>query len=277
MRKIMRADNSGFCFGVSKAVDNALLVKNPKGEIYTFGPLVHNNDVLDKLKQSGVKDISEKEIDTLTQFDVVIIRAHGVPPRIYEKLKEKKVKINDLTCPYVINIQKKVKEYYEKGYKIVILGNKDHPEIVSINGFCNESAYITKTGEVDTTLKGRVCVVSQTTEKKENWLKLINNIAKISKEFVAINTICKATTDRQLSAYNLSKEVDAMIVIGGKESSNTTKLYEICRENCNKTYHVENAYELKDILKEIKDAVNVGVTAGASTPEWIIKEAMDIL
>lgn len=277
MRKIMRADNSGFCFGVSKAVDNALLIKNPKGNIYSLGPLVHNNDVLKKLKHSGVKDISEKEINTLTHFDVVIIRAHGVSPKVYEKLKGKKVKIIDLTCPYVINIQKRVKEHYEKGYKIVILGNKDHPEIVGINGFCEESAYITKTGEIDDSLKGKVCVVSQTTEKKENWLKLINNIANNIKEFVAINTICKATTDRQKSAYNLSKKVDAMIVIGGKESSNTTKLYEICKKNCKDTYHVENALELKNILNNIKDAVNVGVTAGASTPEWIIREAMDIL
>ena len=196
---------------------------------------------------------------------------------VYDELKAKQVEIIDLTCPYVINIQKKVKEYHDKGYKIIILGDATHPEVIGINGYCSNTAYITKTGDLDFPMKGRFCVVAQTTEKLENWVRLITNISKTSKEFMAFNTICKATEDRQKSAEEISKEVDAMIVIGGKTSSNTTKLYEICHKNCELTFHIENVDDLGPIKEKIKNAVKVGITAGASTPEWIIKEAMENL
>jgi len=277
MKEIIRAKNSGFCFGVDRAVNEAFSIINPVGKTYTLGPLIHNKDVTNKLSEKGINEISVEEIKNLTENDTVIIRTHGVAMDIYDELKEKKVEIIDLTCPYVINIQKKVKEYYEKRYKIVILGDKNHPEVIGINGYCENSAYITKTGNIETPLNGKICVVSQTTEKQENWLTLINNIAKTAKEFVAFNTICKATEDRQKSAEEISKEVDVMIVIGGKSSSNTTKLYEICKKNCDRTFLIENAKDLVAIKENIKDAVKVGITAGASTPEWIIKEAMENL
>lgn len=277
MKEIIRAKNSGFCFGVDRAVNEAFSIINPKGKTYTLGPLIHNKDVTNKLGEKGINEISVEDIKNLSENDTVIIRTHGVAMDIYDELKEKKVEIIDLTCPYVINIQKKVKEYYDKRYKIVILGDKNHPEVIGINGYCENSAYITKTGNIETPLSGKICVVSQTTEKQENWLTLINNIAKTAKEFVAFNTICKATEDRQKSAEEISKEVDVMIVIGGKSSSNTTKLYEICKNNCDRTFLIENAKDLVAIKENIKDAVKVGITAGASTPEWIIKEAMENL
>lgn len=277
MREIIRAKNSGFCFGVDRAVKEAFSIMNPKGKTYTLGPLIHNKDVTNKLIEKGIDEIGIEDIRNLSEDDTVIIRTHGVAMGIFDELKDKKVEIIDLTCPYVINIQKKVKEYYDKGYKIVILGDENHPEVVGINGYCDDSAYITKSGDIDIPLKGKICVVSQTTEKQENWLNLIGNIAKTAKEFVAFNTICKATEERQESAEEISKKVDVMIVIGGKSSSNTTKLYEICKRNCNRTFLIENAKDLVAIKEDIKDAVMVGITAGASTPEWIIKEAMENL
>ncbi|MBP1918723.1 4-hydroxy-3-methylbut-2-enyl diphosphate reductase [Youngiibacter multivorans] len=277
MREIIRAEYSGFCFGVDRAVKEAFTVRKTKGRTFTLGPLIHNKDVTDKLEDSGVSTISEGEIGRLEKDDTVIIRTHGVTRAVYDGLKAMGVDIIDLTCPYVINIQKKVSEYHDKGYQIVILGDGNHPEVVGINGWCDNSAYITPTGEVDIPLKRKVCVVSQTTEKQRNWLNLIMNIAKTSKEFVAFNTICKATEERQKSAEELSKEVDAMLVIGGKSSSNTKKLYELCRANCEKTYMVENAQELAGMINNFDGAVRVGVTAGASTPEWIIKEAVGLL
>ncbi len=277
MREIIRAKNSGFCFGVDRAVNEAFSIIRPKSKIYTLGPLIHNKDVAKELTQKGIDEISIDEISTLSKNDTVIIRTHGVSMEVYDELKAKQVEIIDLTCPYVINIQKKVKEYHDKEYKIIILGDNTHPEVIGINGYCENSAYITKTGDLNFPMKGRFCVVAQTTEKLENWVRLITNISKISKEFMAFNTICKATEDRQKSAEEISKEVDAMIVIGGKTSSNTTKLYEICHKNCDLTFHIENMNDLGPVKEKIKNAVKVGITAGASTPEWIIKEAMENL
>lgn len=277
MREVIRAKNSGFCFGVERAVHESFGFINSAGRIVTLGPLIHNTDVTKKLTEKGINEISIDEIPSLSEQDTVIIRTHGVSMKVYDELKARKVEIIDLTCPFVINIQKKVRKYHGEGYKIVILGDENHPEVIGINGYCENSAYITKTGILDSPLKGKVCVVAQTTEKQANWIKLINNIAGTSKEFIAFNTICKATEDRQKSAEELSREVDAMIVIGGKSSSNTTKLYEICKRNCDLTFHIENAKDLEAIKGKIKYAVKVGITAGASTPEWIIKEAMENL
>ena len=277
MREIIRAKNSGFCFGVDRAVNEAFNIVRPGSKIYTLGPLIHNKDVARELSLKDIDELNIKDIDTLKENDTVIIRTHGVSMEVYDELKAKKVEIIDLTCPYVINIQKKVKEYHEKGYKIIILGDATHPEVIGINGYCRNTAYITQAGDLDFPMKGRFCVVAQTTEKLENWVRLITNISKTAKEFIAFNTICKATEDRQKSAEEISKEVDAMIVIGGKTSSNTTKLYEICLNNCALTFHIENAKDLGPIREKIKNAVKVGITAGASTPEWIIKEAMENL
>jgi len=277
MREVIRAKNSGFCFGVERAVHESFGFIKSEGRIVTLGPLIHNTDVTSKLTEKGIFEISVDDIPSLSEQDTVIIRTHGVSMEVYDELKARRVEIIDLTCPFVINIQKKVKKYHDEGYKIIILGDENHPEVIGINGYCENSAYITKTGNLDDQLKGKVCVVAQTTEKQANWIKLINNIARTVKEFIAFNTICKATEDRQKSADELSREVDAMIVIGGKSSSNTTKLYEICKRNCDLTFHIENAKELGPIKEKIKYAVKVGITAGASTPEWIIKEAMENL
>lgn len=275
MKTITLADSAGFCFGVKRAVDTALKMKDKyKSEIYTLGPLIHNNDVVDFLKENLIFPIELDNIDSLKENDTIIIRSHGVSEEALNILKKHKLNIIDATCPYVENIHKKVKKYYDLGYSIIIVGDENHPEVIGINGWCNDSALILKSGDSTFKIPNKVCVVSQTTERQATWEEVLTKVIKTSKEIVAFNTICSATEVRQKSAEELSTKVDAMVVIGGFNSSNTTKLYEICKKNCENTVHVENLLGIPDEF--IKDAnfKNIGVTAGASTPDWIIKEAI---
>jgi len=278
MSKVLLAENAGFCFGVQRAVEEAIKIqKQYNKKIYTLGPLIHNNDVVNYLEENNIFAINYNEIDQLEQDDVIVIRSHGVTKKVIEDLENRGLIVVNATCPYVTNIQKKVNKFSEKGYNIVILGDKKHPEVIGINGWCNDSAIITKDGSFDEKLPNKICVVSQTTEKQENWKNTVTNLSLKSKEVLAFNTICQATEVRQKSADNLSKIVDTMIVIGGRNSSNTTKLYEIAKKNCSNTIHIENAKELTKEFIESNKGKKVGITAGASTPDWIIKEVIDIM
>ena len=271
---VILADKAGFCFGVKRALDTTINTKeNLKGKIYTLGPLIHNNDVVNLLKGKGIEPINIGDVDKLNKDDTIIIRSHGVPLQTINYLKDKGLNVINTTCPHVANIQIKAKKYYEEGYKIVIVGDENHPEVIGINGWCNNSAIISKDGSNINNLDKKVCVLCQTTEKQENWEKVLNILIKKSREILAFNTICNATQVRQQAAKKLSEEVDSMVVIGGKNSSNTTKLYEICKNNCKNTIHVENAKEIPEHI--YKSSNIIGVTAGASTPDWIIKEAVN--
>ncbi|MPQ44450.1 4-hydroxy-3-methylbut-2-enyl diphosphate reductase [Clostridium tarantellae] len=273
--KVVLAENAGFCFGVKRAVDEAIKTqKQYKKNIYTLGPLIHNNDAVKYLEHNNVYAIDIKDIDNLCEGDVILIRSHGVKANVIEILKNKGLIVVNATCPYVTNIQQKAKTYYEKGYKIIIIGDEKHPEVVGINGWCNDEAIIVNGKNIPKEFPKRVCVLCQTTEKKETWNKVLTAIANCSKEIVAFNTICSATDVRQKSAKELSESADKIIVIGGKNSSNTTKLYEICKKNCNEAYHIENSKELTNELLKNKD-ITIGITAGASTPEWVIKEVIE--
>lgn len=273
--KVIVADKAGFCFGVKRAVDEAIKVKrNYNHKIYTLGPLIHNKDVVEYLKDNGISPIEFEDIDDLIEGDVVIIRSHGVTPMVLEALNKRGIKVVDTTCPYVSNIQKKVRDYHEAGYSIVIVGDKDHPEVIGINGWCENKAVIAKDGEELHRLPRKVCVVSQTTEKQQNWESVLKVIVKNCKEIIAFNTICNATEVRQKTAEELSKNVDAMIVLGGFNSSNTTKLYEICMKNCKETIHVEKWDQIPGDFFSGKNIKKIGITAGASTPDWIIEEAV---
>jgi (E)-4-hydroxy-3-methyl-but-2-enyl pyrophosphate reductase len=275
MSTVVLAEEAGFCFGVKRAVEIALNTKAKYNKvIYTLGPLIHNSDVVKYLVENDIFPIEYEDIETLNIGDIIIIRSHGISPEILEVLKKKKLNIVNATCPYVTNIQIKAKKYFDLGYGIIIVGDSTHPEVIGINGWCNNSAIISKNGfEIDK-LPSKVCVLSQTTEKQENWEMVLNIIISKCKEIVAFNTICSATEIRQQSAEKLSTDSDLMIVIGGKDSSNTTKLYEICKKNCANTIHVENIGEIPlDILKS-KTYKSIGITAGASTPDWIIEEAI---
>ncbi|MDU4599985.1 MAG: 4-hydroxy-3-methylbut-2-enyl diphosphate reductase, partial [Clostridium sporogenes] len=271
---VILADKAGFCFGVKRALDTTINTKeNLKGKIYTLGPLIHNNDVVNLLKGKGIEPINIGDVDKLNKDDTIIIRSHGVPLQTINYLKDKRLNVINTTCPHVANIQIKAKKYYEEGYKIVIVGDENHPEVIGINGWCNNSAIISKDGSNINNLDKKVCVLCQTTEKQENWEKVLNILIKKSREILAFNTICNATQVRQQAAKKLSEKVDSMVVIGGKNSSNTTKLYEICKNNCKNTIHVENAKEIPEHI--YKNSNIMGVTAGASTPDWIIEEAVN--
>lgn len=277
MREIILADHAGFCFGVQRAVSKAFELSGKDERVLTYGELIHNTDVVRRLEEHQVQTISELDLDKIKQDDVVLIRSHGVSKDKLAELQSLSDKTINLTCPYVTSIQQKVSEYYGKGYQIVILGDKDHPEVIGINGWCGNTALISIGGNVDFTVPAKICVVAQTTEKQANWEKLLSQLIPMAKEIQAFNTICAATEERQRSTAELSKTADAMVVIGGKHSSNTTKLYEICKANCRHTYFVENAKELNKYIEELKGFEKIGVTAGASTPDWIIKEAIELL
>ncbi|AYD40303.1 bifunctional 4-hydroxy-3-methylbut-2-enyl diphosphate reductase/30S ribosomal protein S1 [Clostridium fermenticellae] len=272
--EVILASKAGFCFGVKRAVDEALNTqKKFDRKIYTLGPLIHNTDVVKYLESEGIYSINLSDINTLKSDDIIIIRSHGVSKDVMNLLKSRFNTIIDATCPYVSSIHKKVFKYYNKGYSILIVGDETHPEVIGINGWCDNRAIISRNGSNLEKLPNKLCIVSQTTEKQSNWDNVLAIVSKKCKEFIAFNTICSSTELRQKSAGELSKKVDLMVVLGGRNSSNTTKLYEICKSNCINTIHVENSGEMPDDIINIKTKV-VGVTAGASTPDWIIKEAI---
>ena len=277
MSEVILAKNAGFCFGVQRAVDEALKIqKEHNVKIYTLGPLIHNNDVVKFLEENNIFSIELENIDNLNEGDVIVIRSHGVSEAVLDKLEKKQLTVLNATCPFVTNIQKKVKKYSKEGYHIVILGDENHPEVIGINGWCEDKAIITKDGTFEECIPQKVCVVAQTTEKMKNWENTLNNLSSV-KEVLSFNTICSATEARQKSTNEISKEADAMIVVGGKNSSNTTKLYQIAKENCKNTIHVENVKELPlDFIKN-NNIKKIGITAGASTPDWIIREVLDIM
>lgn len=277
--KVIVADHSGFCFGVERAIRIAfdkLNDNNNKKDIYTLGPLIHNQQVVDDLKSAGVKVINN--LGDLRDNSILIIRSHGISKDIYDLINEKNVDLVDATCPFVRKIQNIVKKYNAKGYTIIIIGNADHPEVIGINGWCDNQAYIVKTKDDIKKIPfvQKLCIVVQTTMPTNLYYELSNMIEKKAEQVIKFNTICSATMDRQESARNLAKNVDAIIVIGGYHSSNTQKLVDICREEKpNATFHIEIAGELPvDILKDYEV---IGITAGASTPKWIIDGVVEKL
>jgi (E)-4-hydroxy-3-methyl-but-2-enyl pyrophosphate reductase len=277
-RQIIVAENAGYCFGVKRAVEMTVEYnKKKKFKVYTLGPLIHNDDVVKSLEEQGIFRINSNDIAELKPEDTVIIRSHGTTPAIIDRIRQTGASIVDATCPYVTSIQRKARKYYQEGYQIVIVGDRSHPEVIGINGWCNNSALVVKDGSELDKLPNKVCVLSQTTEKLSNYERTRKAVSRLAKDVLAFNTICSATGERQNSADQVSKEVDLMVVIGGKQSSNTKKLYEICRANCSNTWLIENVRELPDWVAGDPKWKTIGVTAGASTPDWIIAEVIDKL
>ena len=270
--KIIIADNAGFCFGVKRAIHmtEEELDKSSK-DIHSYGPLIHNPQVVKQLETQGLTSIDEiNEVE----LGRVIVRSHGVPPSVEEEIKDKNLVLIDCTCPYVKSVHKRVEEFHNKGYNIVIIGDSSHPEIIGINGYCNnEAIIINDIKEVEKlSLMDKVCIVSQTTNTLEKFTRISDAIKEKSENAEIYNTICKATKVRQNSTEEVAKQVEAMIVIGGYHSSNTIKLYEISRRHCKNVFHIETIEELS--LQKISKFNTIGITAGASTPDWIIKEAV---
>lgn len=279
--EIRLAECAGFCFGVRRAVDTVYEQLEKGKTIYTYGPIVHNEEVVRELKEKGVKVLENKEALQMLpnckageESAAVIIRAHGIPEEIYEMLEQKGLECIDATCPFVKRIHKIVREEGEKGNHIVIVGNSGHPEVEGIVGWCSGPVTVLETPEEaeSFSLSGdeKICIVSQTTFNYNKFQYIVEIFEKKGYNVSVVNTICSATEERQRSARALAAEADVMIVIGGRHSSNTRKLYEICSEECANTYFIQT---LDDLRLELPKTVGlVGITAGASTPNNIIEE-----
>ncbi|MGL6173301.1 MAG: 4-hydroxy-3-methylbut-2-enyl diphosphate reductase [Cellulosilyticaceae bacterium] len=268
--EIIIAKTAGFCFGVKRAVDLAFNTTSEK-PTFTLGPIIHNDSVVNKLKNKGIspiETIGDNEVDTL------IIRSHGVALDVYEEAKQKNIQIVDATCPYVTKIHKLVQKYFNQGYKILLVGNDTHPEIIGINGWGNNECVIIQDVQdeklVSLDPNEKYLVVSQTTYKKQVVEEIINHLTAKGYTYEYINTICNATKERQDEALEIAKQVEGMIVVGSSYSSNTQKLYEICKKECPNTHCIPNVETLE--LEFFKDCKKIGITAGASAPSDIIEE-----
>ena len=266
------AKTAGFCFGVKRAVDSVYESMKNGEKIATLGAIIHNGQVIAELEKNGV--YAYERVEDIPEDCKIVIRAHGVGKDIYEKIGDREY--IDLTCPFVSKIHKIVEKYHNDGYKIVIVGDEKHPEVIGINGWCGYDATVidSECSEIAPILDEKpLCIVAQTTIKKKNFVRIVQTLKKIHKNTcqssIEFDTICNATKDRQEEAAALAAESECMIVVGGRHSSNTRKLFEISKTLCPKTYLVETADELPhDIFKKI------GITAGASTPARIIQEVV---
>ncbi|MFQ9515506.1 MAG: 4-hydroxy-3-methylbut-2-enyl diphosphate reductase [Eubacterium sp.] len=273
--KIIVAKSAGFCFGVERAVESVYsVIEKGNCPIYTFGPIIHNEQVVKDLESKGVVVVENVEELKKINNGTVVIRSHGVPKEIYDILEERNVHVVDATCPFVKKIHNIVQTESNKGKAIIIIGNDNHPEVEGIKGWVKGNTVVINEPEQIEKLQLpeniQVCIVSQTTFNHNKFKYLVEIIEKKGYDITVVNTICNATHLRQVEAKNISSEVEAMIVIGGKHSSNTQKLYDICKEQCENTYYIQTVEDLD--LCELESLESIGITAGASTPKNIIEE-----
>ena len=268
--EIIIAKRAGFCFGVKRAVDMTLeTVKKDRVGVYTLGPIIHNPQVIAKLKDEGVSpieihDIGDKEIRDL------IIRTHGIPRQLCDNISARGFRIIDATCPFVKKAQHYAKLLEEKGYQVIILGDRNHPEVMGLMSYAGEDVLVVDENSSFQGLKSKVGIVVQTTQPVEALKKVLANVIERAREVKVYNTICNSTALRLKETEEMTHKVDVMIVVGGKNSANTTQLAHLCRSLSVRTYHIETASEIEDGW--FSGVERVGITAGASTPDWIIKE-----
>ena len=281
--KVKTAKTAGFCFGVKRAVDKVYeLIENGVSPIYTLGPIIHNEEVVSDFEKKGVTVISEEDIPKLRE-GTVVIRSHGVGRRIYDMLKTAGISFVDVTCPFVLKIHRIVERESRAGKQIIIFGDPSHPEVKGICGWCEGSCTVLRNREDAENFvpdPGRIpCIVSQTTFNYNKFKELVeilckkrydNNVLNIDN---ILNTICNATEERQREAKNIAGEVDTMLVVGGRHSSNTQKLFEICKKECGNTYYIQTPVDLDSEMFQCSSYV--GITAGASTPNKIIEEVQE--
>ena len=277
--KIIKAESAGFCFGVKRAVDTVYKCTETGTDekIYTYGPIIHNEEVVKDMEKRGVRVIRSEEDLAALKEGTVIIRSHGVEKRVYEELEKKGIHIVDATCPFVKKIHKIVEKHSEQGDRIIIIGNPDHPEVQGIRGWAKSPVSVIRNVEEAESFfcpaDQKICIVAQTTFNYNKFKELVEIIEKKSYDVSVLNTICNATKERQTEARSIAETVDAMIVIGDKHSSNTQKLFEICRKACNNTYYIQTLGDLD--LNQLGSVETVGITAGASTPNKIIEEVQN--
>ena len=281
MREIKIAKSAGFCFGVKRAVNLVYDQVGNAKKVYTYGPIIHNEEVVSDLERKGVHVLSEEDIDAMLAHDgreddakEIVIRSHGIGRDAYKKLEQLGFEIVDATCPFVKKIHRIVQEETEQGHCVVIVGDENHPEVCGIRGWCVREPIIVNSVEQAQKkldfLDKNVFIVAQTTFNDVKFKDIVEFFRNKGYNVIVYNTICNATEERQREARALAADVDTMIVIGGKSSSNTQKLYEICRRECENTYYIQTLVDLD--LTVIESAKRVGITAGASTPNKIIKE-----
>ncbi len=263
---------AGFCFGVKRALRIAFdATRSSREPVVTLGPIIHNPQVVAKLEEDGLRVVDDADsIDSGT----LIVRSHGLPRTVLEAIRKRGVEIVDATCPFVKMAQERAVELADDGYAVLVVGEHDHPEVLSITGSLAGEALVV-TGPDDLTgheIPKRVGVVCQTTQPLERLRSVVSRLLETAQEVKVYNTICHATSERQVNALDLARAVDVMIVVGGKNSANTRRLWELCRETGGGAYHIETPDELDPAWFRGTD--RVGVTGGASTPQWIIDEVV---
>ena len=269
------AGTAGFCFGVKRAVDKVYqLAKETSQPIYTLGPVIHNETVVEDLKKKGVHILSGCEELEEIERGIVVIRSHGVGREVYEKIAARGLECVDVTCPFVLKIHRIVERESSQGREILIFGDESHPEVQGICGWCRRGATVVSNrgGLEDFMVRSheKICVVSQTTFNYNKFKDLVEILGEKSYDSIILNTICDATEKRQREAQAIAGDADTMLVIGGRQSSNTQKLYEICKKECKNTYYIQTLIDLDSEM--FRSSSCVGITAGASTPNKIIEE-----
>lgn len=271
--KINVAKSAGFCFGVRRAITLAEQTAKKKKRIYTLGPLIHNPQEVKRLETSGIRPVRDpRRLKTAT----LILRTHGIPAPLKERLQRRTITVVDATCPFVKRAQDFVKQLSSEGYQVIIVGEQTHPEVVALVSYGGPACRVVENKEMLKTirLQDKVGIVSQTTQTPENFADVLRALKKLRPQVKVFNTICRATMDRQTDARSLAQKMEVMIVVGGKNSGNTRRLAEIC-SGYSPTYLIETADELKAAW--FKTAQKVGITAGASTPDWIITKVKDTI
>ena len=273
--EVIVAKTAGFCFGVKRAVDKVYeQIEKGGSPIYTYGPIIHNEEVVKDLEAKGVRVLETEEELAALERGVVIIRSHGVGRHIYELLDRPGITVVDATCPFVKKIHRIVEEQNAAGRRVIIVGNEEHPEVQGIKGWGDTNTLVIESAEklddFHIPEEERLCMVAQTTFNYNKFQVIVEKILKKGYDILGLNTICNATQERQVEAKQIAASVDAMIVIGGQSSSNTRKLYEICSSECENTYFIQTLDDLD--LQSVSSVRSVGITAGASTPNYIIEE-----
>ncbi len=275
--EIKKAEHMGFCFGVKNAVDCAVKVLDEHSKIYSYGEIIHNRDVVERLADKGLVVIENLE-DSIDKIDAkILIRSHGVGRKIIELLNDNNIEYIDATCPKVKSIHRIVNKYSSQGYEIIVVGDSSHPEVIGIAGWIEGKYHIADSLDeikaLDIDKDKKYCLVCQTTFNNNIFKEVVEFLKKNDyTNIVTNNTICDATIKRQESCSDVAENSDIVLVIGGKNSSNTKKLYELCKEKCDKTFLIENYKEIP--YKYIDKNTKIGITAGASTPDWVIEEVI---
>ena len=278
--KIELANTAGFCFGVKRAVETVYeQIRLHEGEkIYTYGPIIHNEEVINDMRRHGVEVLEkEEELDRIDE-GIIIIRSHGVPKPVCDRLDQKGIDYVDATCPFVKKIHNIVTEESSKGAHIVIIGNSAHPEVEGIRGWAGDKVTVIENVQeaedfIIEERECRICVVAQTTFNYNKFKDLVEIIVNKGYDIIVLNTICTATKERQEEARDIADRVEEMLVIGDRRSSNTQKLFEICSDACKDTYYIQTLDDLD--MNQLRSVETVGITAGASTPNKIIEEVQN--